>query len=57
MGLAMAHMYDVWYGTTESTEQSLARAFELAQKAISLDDSNAAAHSTLGIDLRDEKAI
>jgi len=48
MGLARAHSLDVWYGTTESTEQSLARAFELAQKAISLDNSNAAAHGTLG---------
>jgi adenylate cyclase len=48
MGLARAHTLDVWYGTTESTEQSLARAFELAQKAISLDNSNAAAHGTLG---------
>ncbi len=49
MGLALSHIYDVWYGTTESTEQSLAQAFEFAQKAISLDDSNAAAHSMLGI--------
>jgi adenylate cyclase len=48
MGLAMAHIYDVWHGTTESTEQSVARAFELDQKAISLDDSNAAAYSCLG---------
>jgi adenylate cyclase len=48
MGLAITHIYDVWFGTTESTEQSLARAFELAQKAISLDDSNAAAYSVLG---------
>jgi len=49
MGLALSHIYDVWYGTTESTEQSLAQAFEFAQKAISLDDSNAAAHSMLGL--------
>jgi adenylate cyclase len=49
MGLALSHMYDVWYGTTESTEQSLAQAFEFAQKAISLDDSNAAAYSVLGL--------
>jgi tetratricopeptide (TPR) repeat protein len=49
MGLALSHIYDVWYGTTESTEQSLALAFELAQKAISLDDSNASAHSMLGL--------
>jgi adenylate cyclase len=48
MGLAITHIYDVWFGTTESPEQSLARAFELAQKAISLDDSNAAAYSVLG---------
>jgi adenylate cyclase len=38
----------MWYGTTKSPEQSLARAFELARKAISLDDSNAAAYSALG---------
>jgi adenylate cyclase len=49
MGLAVTHFYDVWYGTTEFPNQSLARAFELAQKAISLDDSNAAAHGTLGL--------
>jgi adenylate cyclase len=48
MGLAITHGSDVWLGTTESPEQSLARAFELAQKAISLDDSNAAAYSVLG---------
>jgi TolB-like protein/cytochrome c-type biogenesis protein CcmH/NrfG len=48
MGLAQTHFYDVWLGTTEFPDQSLARAFELAQKAISLDDSNAAAHGTLG---------
>jgi adenylate cyclase len=49
MGLAVTHFYDVWYGTTEFPDQSLARAFELAQKAISLDNSNAAAHGTLGL--------
>ncbi|MCJ7493828.1 MAG: tetratricopeptide repeat protein, partial [Deltaproteobacteria bacterium] len=46
--LAVAHQYDMWYGTTKSPEQSLARAFELAQKAISLDDSDGAAYSALG---------
>ena len=46
--LALAHQNDVWFGTTKSPEQSLARAFELARKAISLDDSNAAAYSALG---------
>jgi len=48
MGLALTHFFDVWYGTTESPDRSLARAFEFAQKAISLDDSNAAAYSVLG---------
>jgi adenylate cyclase len=48
MGLAQTHFYDVWLGTTESPDQSLTQAFEFAQKAISLDDSNAAAHGTLG---------
>jgi adenylate cyclase len=48
MGLAVTHVYDVWFGMTEYPEQSLAQAFELAQKAISLDDSNAAAYSVLG---------
>jgi len=48
MGLAVTHIYDVWFGTAEFPEQSLTRAFELAQKAISLDDSNAAAYSVLG---------
>jgi len=46
--LAFTHLNDVWYGTTESSEESLARAFELAEKAIPLDDSNAAAHGALG---------
>ena len=49
MGLAMTHYFDVWYGTTEVPDQSLARAIELAQKAISLDDSNAAAYAVLGL--------
>ena len=48
MGLSIVHMYDMWYGTTESPDQSLDRAFELAQKAISLDNSNATAHGILG---------
>jgi adenylate cyclase len=46
--LAKAHQNDVWYGMTKSPEQSLAHAFELAQKAVSLDDSNASAYSVLG---------
>jgi TolB-like protein/Tfp pilus assembly protein PilF len=50
MGLAITHFMDVWFGTTDSPDRSLTRAFELAQKAISLDDSNstANAYSILG---------
>ena len=48
MGLATTHFFDVWLGTTEAPEQSLDRGLELAQKAISLDGSNAAAYSVLG---------
>jgi len=46
--LVTTHHLDIWYGITKSPEQSLARAFELARKAISLDNSSAYAHSTLG---------
>jgi len=51
MGLAITHFMDVWFGNDYmSRDQSLAQAFELAQKAISLDDSNstANAYSILG---------
>jgi adenylate cyclase len=47
--LAWTHISDVWFGTTESPQQSLARAFECTKKAISLDDSNATAYSVLGL--------
>jgi adenylate cyclase len=49
MGLAMTHTYAVWYGTTEFPDQSLARAFEFVQKAISLDNSNAAIYTVLAV--------
>jgi tetratricopeptide (TPR) repeat protein len=48
VSLSKAHQNDMWYGTTTSPEQSMARAFELARKAVSLDDSYAAAYSVLG---------
>ena len=46
--LAGTHSNDLWYGTTDSPERSLARALEATRKAISLDDSNAAAYGALG---------
>jgi adenylate cyclase len=48
IGLAKTYGMDVFLGTTQSPDQSLARAFELAQKAISLDNTNGAAYSVLG---------
>ncbi len=47
IGLAKTYAMDVFLGTTQSPDQSLARAFELAQKAISLDNTNGAAYSVL----------
>jgi tetratricopeptide (TPR) repeat protein len=41
-------MSDVWLGTTKSPKQSIGKAMGLLHKAISLDDTNSAAHSTLG---------
>jgi adenylate cyclase len=45
--LAGTHQMHVFFGS-KSPKQSLARAIELAQKAIALDDSLASAHSLLG---------
>ena len=47
IGLAKTYAMDVFLGKTVSSEQSLARAFEFAQKAISLDNTNGAAYSVL----------
>ena len=46
--LGFAHMAEVWLGTSHSQE-SIAKAIELEQKALSLNDSLADAHSTLGM--------
>jgi adenylate cyclase len=47
IGLAKTHGMDVFLGTSQSSDQSLAKAFEFAQKAISLDNTNGAAYSVL----------
>jgi TolB-like protein/Tfp pilus assembly protein PilF len=47
IGLAKTYGMDVFLGTTQSPEQSMAKAFELAHKAISLDNTNEAAYSVL----------
>jgi adenylate cyclase len=46
--LGRAHMIDVWLGASKSPKDSLAKAIELVQKAIVLDDSLAEAHGLLG---------
>jgi adenylate cyclase len=47
IGLAKTYGMDVFLGGTESPAQSMAKAFELVQKAISLDKTNEAAYSVL----------
>jgi adenylate cyclase len=46
--LSEAHMMDVWLGTTKSPKESIGKAIELSEKAISLDDSLAQALGLLG---------
>jgi len=48
VALAQTYMLDILLGTTESPENSMAKALELLKKAITLDDSEAAAHGVLG---------
>ena len=46
--LAWSHLNDWQFGWSESRQESLERAFELAQKAVILDDSDPQAHGALG---------
>ena len=46
--LSGTHLIDVWLGSTKSPRESLRKAIELAQKALSLDDSLGGAHGLLG---------
>jgi adenylate cyclase len=46
--LAGTHHLDAWLGSSKSPRESTAKAIELAQKAIALDDSLAEAHGLLG---------
>jgi TolB-like protein/Tfp pilus assembly protein PilF len=46
--LARTHQLDMWHGTTKSPKESLAKAMELLQKAIVLDDTFAEAYGQLG---------
>jgi adenylate cyclase len=46
--LAQTHLWDILLGTTESHDQSMAKATELGKKALALDDSETSAHGMLG---------
>ncbi|OEU62408.1 MAG: hypothetical protein BBJ57_03635 [Desulfobacterales bacterium PC51MH44] len=46
--LATTHVLDMWLGSSQSPRESLAKAFQLAKKAIALDDAYATAHGLLG---------
>jgi adenylate cyclase len=46
--LARTHTLDVWLFTTKSPKESIAKAIELVQKAIALNDTLAQAHGLLG---------
>jgi adenylate cyclase len=50
--LGMAYLMDVWFGWGQPTEDPLSRVMELAQKTISLDDSDSNAHGLLGAGYR-----
>ncbi len=47
VNLGWTHFWDARFGWSESPAKSLQRAFELAQKALAMDDSNDHAHSLL----------
>ncbi len=45
--LAMFHMLDYWFGTSKSPQESIAKAIELAQKSLAVDDTRAEVHGLL----------
>jgi len=45
--LGKTHILDVWFKWSKSPKESLTRAFELAKKALALDESNIVAHRIL----------
>jgi adenylate cyclase len=46
--LAWSHLYDFYFGWSMFPNKSLERAHDLAKRALSIEESNAAAHSALG---------
>lgn len=48
VNMGWTHFFDVQYGWSQSPKKSLGKAFELAQKALAMDDRIDLAHSLLG---------
>ena len=46
--IGCSHLYDVWYQWSKSPAQSYQLAFEMAQKALAMDDSVAYAYNVMG---------
>jgi adenylate cyclase len=46
-GLAISYASEVWLGTSKSPRESLAKAIGFAEKAVSIDESDATAHAAL----------
>lgn len=59
--LAFTHYMDVWFRSSKSPKDSVSRAYELAQKALAMDDFQVMAHIVLGhiylLKRQHEKAI
>jgi adenylate cyclase len=47
VALGWVYQHDYWLGNTKSTQETLEKCIELAQKALAMDDSIAGAHSLL----------
>jgi len=48
VGLASTHIWDMWFAMSKSPRESLARAIELGEKAIALDEFDPEANAILG---------
>jgi adenylate cyclase len=46
-GLALSRAAEVWLGTSQSPKESLGKAIELGERAVALDEKDAAAHAIL----------
>jgi len=47
--LAFTYLLDAWVGWTENPQQAIKKAFEYSRKSLTIDDTDAWAHATMGI--------